>query len=330
MAMEDAFTPYEEGLREFRRRLGDEHRQLHTFLNYEHRLQENVRWAERYGETPTLKAERNQIVDRLNALALETCGQSFNEMSGLAPRETTLTAAPRGTSLLVVAFLNLPVLGVLAAVVWPSLLPLLSMLLPWLPCIPAPISALSLALILLALFHLMWRYAHAVFMASSGEVGALGITVPMREMALLVDILHPWGLSNAALWVLTIVLILTVAVLGLSPLSPFPPPTEPTPVIRQFSVQFLRRGDETTSLAPGGRVELAPGEQMLVRAETLGQPGTPCRWSAARGGLEPAAGCATLYSAPLTPGQDVLNLSAQSPCGTRSACASLHISIENP
>jgi len=330
MTMGDAFTPYEQGLRELRRRLGAGHARLQTFLNYEHRLQANVRWVQEYGETPTLRAERNQIVDRLNALALETCGRSFNEMSGLAPDETTLTAAPRGTSLPVVSLLNLPIVGVLAALVWPSLLPLLSLLMPWLPCIPAPASALSLALILLALFHLLWRHRHAAFITSSGELGLLGITVPIRELALLVDILHPWRLSDAWLRIVAVVLALAAAILGLSPLSPVPPPPEQTPVVREFSVQFLRRGGGATALATGGRVELAPGEQVLVRAETLGGDSALCRWSVAGGGLEPAEGCATLYSAPLAQGYDVLNVSAQSPCRTRSACASLHISIQNP
>ncbi len=324
MTMSDAFTPYERGLQEFQQKLGEQHERLLDFLNYDHQLRTNIRQARDDGDTPTLSAERNRIVRQLNALALKTVlktvGISFNEMCGLGRHEPVLTMPIVKLSPLVMLFFNLVVVTILA----PILGPLVS---ASLPCVSPLASAPSLAVILLLLFHLVWRYLNPVIKASGGTVEMVWIAVPIQVLASLADALHPWILSDVASWVLAIVLSLATVILGISPLSPFPPPSEETPIVQSFSVQYLERAAMTISFEPGDVVEINAGELVLVQAETLGQDGTLCTWSAANGSLRPAEGCATLYSAPFSGTHDILDILAQSPCKTQSASASLHITV---
>ncbi|RLC67973.1 MAG: hypothetical protein DRI48_00880 [Chloroflexi bacterium] len=318
--MDDTFTPYEKGLKEFRQKLGDQHERLQTFLNYEHRLSANVQQARDYGDTPALSAERNQIVDQLNALALETVKTSFNEMCGLERQNSVLTMPLVVLPSWAVLFFNLVVVIILA----PILRPLVS---TWLPCIPSIASALSLAIILLMLFHLAWRSFNPIIKASGGTVKVSLIAVPIQVLASLADALHPWPLLDSALWIFAIAISLMVGVLGMSPLSPFPPPREEPPIVQGFSVQFLDRTGMTIAFSPGDLVELGPDEQVRVHAETLGKAIPLCTWSATNGRLQSAEGCSILYSAPFHEVYDFLEVQAQPPCRTQSAYASLHIRI---
>ncbi len=103
--MNDTFTPYEIGLERLLAQLGRDHLRYTDALVYQHRLQENVSQARKYGDTEARRAERAQIVDLLNQLALETTQISFNELCRLAaePPDTKLTemvsVAPLGTEL---------------------------------------------------------------------------------------------------------------------------------------------------------------------------------------------------------------------------------------
>ena len=70
------------------------------FTLQESRLRENLAQARRYGDTEARRAERAQIVDQLNALALEHLGLSFNELCGLergsgTPGSSTTAAGAR-------------------------------------------------------------------------------------------------------------------------------------------------------------------------------------------------------------------------------------------
>lgn len=76
--MSDAFTSFERGLAELLKRLGDQHPRFGEALVYQHRLQENMSQARRYGDTESRRAGRAEIVDGLNQLALAEVGVSFN------------------------------------------------------------------------------------------------------------------------------------------------------------------------------------------------------------------------------------------------------------
>ena len=319
--MSDAFTLYEKGLREFQQRLGKQHERLLDFFNYEHQLCTNIQRARDDGETPILSADRSRIVRQLNALAVETVGVSFNEMCGLGRHEPVLTRPMVSPPPLAVLFLNLVSVIILAFI----LRPLVSVSLP---CVSLLAGTLSLAVTLLVVLHLVWRYLNPVIKATSGEIRVASLAAPIELLTKLADALHPYPsiLSDAVLWTLAVVLSLTTVILGLSPLSPFSPTEEP-PIVQSFSVQFLERDKMTIYIKPSELFELVSSEQVLVQAETFGEAVPLCTWSAANGGLQPAAECATLYSAPFHETYDVLDLRAQSPCRTQNACASLNIRV---
>lgn len=83
--MTDIFAGYEEGLKRLLERLGDDHPRYGEALTLQARLLENVSQTRQYGDTEAMRAERAQIVDRLNQLALEALGTDFNRMSETAP-----------------------------------------------------------------------------------------------------------------------------------------------------------------------------------------------------------------------------------------------------
>ena len=85
--MNDIFTPYETGLAQLLERLGSDHPRYTDALVYQHRLQKNIAQARQYGDTEALQHEQAQIVDRLNRLALEAVGVSFNELCELRHQE---------------------------------------------------------------------------------------------------------------------------------------------------------------------------------------------------------------------------------------------------
>lgn len=78
--MSDAFASYETGLSLLLKRLGQEHPRYTDALTLQSRLLENLAQARRYGDAETRRAERAQIIDALNRLALEALGTSFSEL----------------------------------------------------------------------------------------------------------------------------------------------------------------------------------------------------------------------------------------------------------
>jgi len=76
----DIVIRYEEGLARLLERLGKRHPRYTEALTLQTRLLENTTQCRRYGDTETARAERAQIVDMLNRLALETLGEDFNSI----------------------------------------------------------------------------------------------------------------------------------------------------------------------------------------------------------------------------------------------------------
>lgn len=87
--MTDAFTGYEKGLTRLLERLGKKHPRYEEVLTLQARLLENISQARQYGDSEARRAERAQILDRLNQLALETLGIDFNKMSESAQGSIT-------------------------------------------------------------------------------------------------------------------------------------------------------------------------------------------------------------------------------------------------
>jgi hypothetical protein len=92
--MSDVYTPYETGLHALLERLGHDHPRYSDALVYQQRLTENIEAARRYGDTASRRAERAEIVDQLNALALETLGVSYTALW----QETSSAMESRPTS----------------------------------------------------------------------------------------------------------------------------------------------------------------------------------------------------------------------------------------
>ena len=86
------FVPYELGLQVLLHRLGRDHARFSEALTYQQRLTEQIDDATRYGDTPTNQADRARIVASLNSLALETLGESFNDLC----KRARMSAAPAG------------------------------------------------------------------------------------------------------------------------------------------------------------------------------------------------------------------------------------------
>lgn len=89
--MADTFTQYESGLKGLLERLGRDHPCYAEALTLQARLLENTDQARQYGDTEARRAERSQIVNALNRLALKTIQVSFNELCELGRDESMLT-----------------------------------------------------------------------------------------------------------------------------------------------------------------------------------------------------------------------------------------------
>jgi len=90
----DTFTSYETGLIRLLKRLGSDHPRYADALVYQQRLLENIAQSRRYGDTEARRAERAQIVDALNWLALDAVAMSFNELCSGAHVESQKPLPP--------------------------------------------------------------------------------------------------------------------------------------------------------------------------------------------------------------------------------------------
>ncbi len=79
--MSSVFREYESGLGRLLESLGRNHPRYTEALTLQARLLENLGSVRLYGDTETRRAERAQILDSLNRLALEEVGESFLELA---------------------------------------------------------------------------------------------------------------------------------------------------------------------------------------------------------------------------------------------------------
>jgi len=83
--MSDIFTSYETGLTRLLKCLGSDHPCCSEALTLQSRFLHNIAEVRRFGDTDTRRAERAQILEQLNRLAMGTTGMSFNEMCPPVP-----------------------------------------------------------------------------------------------------------------------------------------------------------------------------------------------------------------------------------------------------
>jgi hypothetical protein len=82
----DVYARYAAGLARLLAGLERGHPRYQEALVWQQRLEESIAQARLYGDTETRRAERAEVVGRLNGLALETVGVSFNELAEGTPR----------------------------------------------------------------------------------------------------------------------------------------------------------------------------------------------------------------------------------------------------
>ena len=76
----DIYTAYEEGIRRLLRRLDQGQPQYAEALVYQQRLVENTTQTRRYGDTETRRAERAEIINRLNELIRSVFNRTFLDL----------------------------------------------------------------------------------------------------------------------------------------------------------------------------------------------------------------------------------------------------------
>jgi len=187
-------------------------------------------------------------------------------------------------------------------------------------CVPPALDAFCIALILLILLHLTWRYMGRKLEKLRLSLGHARFVV--EHLKAFFDELHPWGLSLRALWIAGAAVI-AMALFLRSSRSPFHLPELP-PEVQGFSIHSS--GGDAQRFATGDQVEIPPGESVLVQA-VIDRGSSRCRWSTENGNIQASAGCSAAYSAPLGAARDTLSVSVKSPCGTYSTSASLSIEV---
>jgi tetratricopeptide (TPR) repeat protein len=80
----DLYSTYEAGLRRLVDRLGKDHPHYDEALIYQQRLAENLAETRQHGDTDTRRADRSEIVEQINRLALSEIGISFGELCSQA------------------------------------------------------------------------------------------------------------------------------------------------------------------------------------------------------------------------------------------------------
>jgi hypothetical protein len=76
----DIFTGYQRALDDMLYQLGATHSRYLDVLLYQARLAENISQTRRYGNTDERSADRSQIIEQLNVIAMSELGFSFNQL----------------------------------------------------------------------------------------------------------------------------------------------------------------------------------------------------------------------------------------------------------
>ena len=79
----DVYSCYIAGLQEFRNRVKQSHPRYLDILTYDQRLRENIDDSQLYGDTQERKADRSQIIRRLNELSLSVLHTPFMDLCRL-------------------------------------------------------------------------------------------------------------------------------------------------------------------------------------------------------------------------------------------------------
>ena len=186
------------------------------------------------------------------------------------------------------------------------------------PCPPSKFQTLGVAFILVGVLHLIWRFlgeklVNLMQAAGSPAIGRLLLTV---------GLLQPHELDNRVLWALfVVVLVVALALVGLSPLSGVPI------LLSNFTVQRTI-SSQTETINPGDTLLVVPGEIIHITANVSGPTGFECEWCTNAGTTLRTDGCSLTYSAPRNANLSNVAVQVSSPCWTDPAeFAGFHIEV---
>jgi len=184
------------------------------------------------------------------------------------------------------------------------------------PCMSPTPRAWGMVVLLILLIHFFWSCLSS---AAKDALGALG-KLPELLVTLL-GLLQPSELSKPVLWGIA-GLVFSVTFWGVYASGCFTIP-ETTPIIESFSVRYPDGSTQVHRF--GDKIQVSGGQLVRVEALITNAVNVHCEWSAAKGILLPANGCATQYS--VSPAKDVdsLTVHVQSRCKTQGAYASLYV-----
>lgn len=197
-----------------------------------------------------------------------------------------------------------------------------------LACVHPAASSGAIAVILLALVHVVWRYLSSEIKRLAEKTSSSVVVEIAQVLDIVSGVIHPTAseLSLRMLWLLCGVTSIVAIVLGLCPRwSPFRIQDEP-PTIKSFSVFYIDKG-ETVTKKPGETVEVAPGATIRVEADLSPRAVSDCEWRPEERAAKVDGVCATRYTAPLREVIETLSLLAKSPCEKREAYYNLGISV---
>jgi hypothetical protein len=93
--MSDILQFYDIGLDRLLGQMSQAHQDYNDVLVYQARMWENIELTRKYGDTETRRADRAEIVDHLNVIALQALKKSFNDLCKLGYSSPTLVKPVR-------------------------------------------------------------------------------------------------------------------------------------------------------------------------------------------------------------------------------------------
>lgn len=192
---------------------------------------------------------------------------------------------------------------------------------------PYQVSALSVVIISLMIFHIIWRREYPRIPKNTKlNLKLWNITIPFSPLIRAVNEIHPWKLTNRPLGIFFFVFLLLGLFFNLSRYSPFRPGDQPL-VIRGFSVE-RSSSLSPEQLASGDTLMMKSGEQAILEVVLLRDIPVSCTWFITGINSNVRTGCAIAYNASSSGEGDILSVFVQSTCGSRQESANLFVAAQ--
>jgi hypothetical protein len=183
------------------------------------------------------------------------------------------------------------------------------------------------AVILLVVFHLVWRAIHIPNPTDIKENIDLGpITIPITVLITFLNEIHPWKISSRLLVLFLAIFSAIGLFLNLSPYSPLYKGGQLL-AIPSFTVQRLD-SPSPEQIPPGGTLTINAGEKVFIKLALLGETQVSCTWFTTSSSGNVGEDCSILLDTPLPIKRDILTVFMQPACGSRQEPASLNVVVQ--